>query len=142
MDELSLDYQPGRAFPRLVVAAALCRDGEVLISQRPQGKPGAGFWEFPGGKVEPGEGLEDALHRELEEELGVIVGEAQPVTFASDTQGQIVLLLFLCRAWEGEPAGKEGQTMSWVSLDELEQQKMLTLDEKMISPLRAILMRS
>jgi len=142
MDEMSLDPRLARGSPTLVVAAALWRDGKILISQRPQGKVGASFWEFPGGKVEPGEGLEDALRRELEEELGVIVSEAQPVSFATDTRADIVLLLFLCMTWDGEPAGKEGQTVKWIPLDELQQQEMLVMDEELISPLRAILTRS
>ena len=142
MEEWTLDPGLPRGVPQLVVAAALCRNGKILISQRPQEKPGAGFWEFPGGKVEPGEELEDALRRELEEELGVIAGEAQPVCSASDTRANILLRLFLCESWEGEPAGREGQAISWVSLDALEQREMLKLDDELVPHLRAILIRS
>ena len=124
------------------MAAALCRNGNILISRRPQGKPSAGFWEFPGGKIELGERPEEALRRELAEELGVDIAEAQPVCFATDSHARVVLLLFLCMAWDGEPAGKEGQTIKWVPLDKLEQQEMLGLDEKLFSPLRAALTRS
>ena len=142
MEEWTLDPGLPPGVPQLVVAAVFCRNGKILISQRPQEKPGAGFWEFPGGKMEPGEGLEGALHRELLEELGVDISEAHPVSFATDTRANIVLLLFLCTAWGGEPEGKEGQAIRWVSLGDLEQQEMLTLDEELISPLRAFLIRS
>ena len=142
MDELSFDGRPAGGCPTLVAAAALSRDGEVFISQRRQGKPGAGFWEFPGGRLEPTECPEEPVYRELKEELGVIVGSARPVTFATDSHARIVLLLFLCEVWEGEPTGREGQSISWVPLHELEQQEMLGLDEELISPLRAALTRS
>lgn len=121
----------------LVVAAALCQEGNVLISQRRAAKPGGCLWELPGGNVEPGEHPEEVLRLELEEELGVVVSDARPVTIATDTQGQIVLLLFVTTAWDGEPAGKEGQTIKWVPLTELGQQRMLTLDEELMTPLRA-----
>ena len=91
------------AFPTLVVAGSLCQDGKVLISQRQAGKPGAGLWEFPGGKLEPGETPEEALRRELEEELGVVISDADPISFATDTRAHIVLLLFACTTWAGEP---------------------------------------
>ena len=130
----------GRCLPTLVVAGALCQGGKVLITQRPEGKPRAFSWEIPGGKVEPGEAPDEALRRELEEELGIVVDDVHPVSFASDALH--VLLLFLCKAWEGEPAGKEGQAISWACLAELEQQKMLALDAEFLSPLRALMMRS
>ena len=103
----------------LVVAAALVDDeGRVLIAQRPQGKQLAGLWEFPGGKVEPGETPELALIRELEEELGIIVKKAclAPFVFASHTYDDFHLLmpLFLIRRWEGEPEAREHTAIKWV----------------------------
>ena len=140
MDAASPVGRDGRGFPLLVVAAALCQDDKVLISQRPAGKPHAGFWEYPGGKVEEGESPGGALRRELEEELGVVVRDPQPVSFTHDAH--IVLLLFACSAWTGNPEGKEGQTLKWVTLAQLEQLEMLALDQALIRPLRASVMRS
>ena len=109
-----------------------------MITQRPEGKPLAFFWEYPGGKVEPGEAPDEALRRELEEELGIVLDDAHPVTFASDELH--VLLLFYCAAWRGEPQGKEGQTLKWVAPAELEQHEMLPLDDALVHPLLEYLM--
>jgi 8-oxo-dGTP diphosphatase len=103
----------------LVVAAALVDDeGRVLIAQRPEGKQLAGMWEFPGGKVEPGETPEAALIRELEEELGIVVKKAclAPFVFASHTYEDFHLLmpLYLIRRWDGEPESKEHKAIKWV----------------------------
>ena len=103
----------------LVVACALVDpDGRVLISQRPEGKAMAGLWEFPGGKVEPGERPEGALIRELREELGIDVTEAclAPLTFASHGYPSFHLLmpLYVCRRWKGEIRPSEGQRVAWV----------------------------
>ena len=124
--------------PTLVAAGALCRGGKVLIQQRPEGKPGAGSWEFPGGKVEAGETPLLALQRELEEELGIIVTKADPVSFAVDAQ--FVLLLFACKEWTGDPTGKEGQPLMWVAPAALEHHAMLPLDEALVLPLREFMM--
>jgi 8-oxo-dGTP diphosphatase len=103
----------------LVVAVALVdTDGRVLIAQRPQGKNMAGLWEFPGGKVEAGERPEDALIRELAEELGIMVKEAclAPFTFASHTYDSFHLLmpLYVCRRWEGTPQSRHHAALKWV----------------------------
>ena len=128
-----------RGSPTLVVAAALCQGDQVLISQRPAGKrDSAGLWEFPGGKVEPGETPVDAVRRELEEELGVVICDADPISFAHDDR--LVLLLFACTAWAGVPAGKEGQSIKWVAPAELEQHEMPTLDVELVLPLREFMM--
>ena len=108
----------------LVSAVALIDiDGRVLIAQRPEGKSMAGLWEFPGGKVEPNETPEQALIRELEEELGINTWESclAPLTFASHAYESFHLLmpLFACRRWEGTPHAKEGQTLKWVRGNEL-----------------------
>ena len=103
----------------LVAACALIDpDGRVLVAQRPEGKSLAGLWEFPGGKVEPGERPEDALIRELHEELGITVREPclAPLTFASHTYEGFHLLmpLYLCRRWEGWVRPLENQCLRWV----------------------------
>lgn len=101
-----------------VVAAALIdRDGRVLVQLRPAGKAMAGLWEFPGGKVEPGETPEAALVRELEEELGIVVAEEAlaPLTFASaPLPGRhLLLLLYVCRAWGGVPQALDATALAW-----------------------------
>lgn len=103
----------------LVAAVALVdADGRVLIARRPEGKAMAGFWEFPGGKVEEGERPEAALIRELQEELGIDVAEAclAPLTFASHAYADFHLLmpLYVCRRWKGEMRAREGQELAWV----------------------------
>jgi 8-oxo-dGTP diphosphatase len=103
----------------LVVAAALVDpDGRALIAQRPAGKAMAGLWEFPGGKVEAGERPEDALIRELAEELGITVREPclAPFTFASHTYETFHLLmpLYVCRRWEGTPAPRHHAALKWI----------------------------
>src|SRR6201992_734787 len=103
----------------LVVAVALVDpDGRVLIAQRPAGKSMAGLWEFPGGKVETGERPEDALIRELAEELGITVKEPclAPFTFASHTYDAFHLLmpLYVCRRWDGVPQPRHHAVLKWV----------------------------
>ncbi|BAU88975.1 mutator mutT protein [Methylorubrum populi] len=103
----------------LVVAAALVdADGRVLMAQRPEGKALAGLWEFPGGKVEPGERPEETLIRELAEELGITVKEPclAPLTFASHAYPDFHLLmpLYICRRWDGNPQSREAQALRWV----------------------------
>src|ERR1041384_1347254 len=88
-----------------------------MLAQRPQGKPMAGLWEFPGGKVEAGETPEATLIRELEEELGIVVKEAclAPLTFASHTYPafHLAMPLYVCRRWDGTATAKEGQRLAW-----------------------------
>ena len=103
----------------LVAAVALVdADGRVLIARRPEGKPMAGLWEFPGGKVEAGERPETALIRELKEELGIDVSEAclAPLTFASHAYPDFHLLmpLYVCRRWQGMVTAREKQELAWV----------------------------
>ena len=113
--------EPGQPPLRLllVVAVALVDvDGRVLVSERPAGKQLAGLWEFPGGKVEPGERPEATLIRELAEELGIGVEEPclAPLTFASHAYPDFHLLmpLYICRRWTGTPQSMEGQALKWV----------------------------
>lgn len=101
-----------------VVAAALFDiEGRVLVQQRPPGKSMAGLWEFPGGKVEPGEGPEEALAREIYEELGIVVAERDllPGPFASEPLGEshLLLLLFLCSVWQGTPEPRHATEIAW-----------------------------
>ncbi len=121
----------------LVVACALIdADNRVLIGQRPQGKQLAGLWEFPGGKLEPGERPEPALIRELREELGIATQEAclAPLTFASHTYGDFHLLmpLYICRRWQGVVAAKEGQALRWVRVNRLRDYPMPPADIPLI----------
>lgn len=107
-----------------VVAAALIRDdGCILVQQRPVGKQMAGLWEFPGGKVEPGETPEAALVREIDEELGVRLDPAalKPLTFASEAldDRHLLLLLYATRLWEGEPRALDASAIRWVTIDEM-----------------------
>ncbi len=125
----------------LVAAVALIdRDGRVLLSQRPEGKAMAGLWEFPGGKVEPGETPEHALIRELEEELGIDTWESclAPLTFASHSYEAFHLLmpLFACRKWQGRPEGREGQALAWVRPNRLRDYPMPPADLPLIPILR------
>jgi 8-oxo-dGTP diphosphatase len=128
----------------LVAACALVdADGRVLIAQRPPGKTMAGLWEFPGGKVEAGERLEDSLIRELEEELGIVVKEAclAPLTFASHAYPDFHLLmpLFVCRRWEGTVTPREGQSLAWVRPNRLRDYPMPPADEPLVSHLTTLL---
>lgn len=124
----------------LVVAAALIdADGRVLIAQRPQGKQLAGLWEFPGGKVDPGERPEQSLIRELAEELGITVKEdcLAPLTFTSHAYEDFHLLmpLYVCRRWEGMVQSREGQALKWVRARNLRDYPMPPADEPLLPAL-------
>jgi 8-oxo-dGTP diphosphatase len=128
----------------LVAAVALIDgDGRILIAQRPPGKSLAGLWEFPGGKVDPGETPEGALVRELREEIGIEVEEAclGPFTFASHSYEKFHLLmpLYLCRVWQGTPAPQEGQVLKWVRVGELDAHPMPPADIPLVAMLRDFL---
>ena len=128
----------------LVVAVALIDvDGRVLIAQRPEGKQMAGLWEFPGGKVEPGERPEAALIRELREELGIEVSESclAPFVFASHAYDSFHLLmpLYLCRRWDGVVAAREHDALAWVKPDKLSAYPMPPADEPLVAWLRDLL---
>jgi 8-oxo-dGTP diphosphatase len=128
----------------LVAACALVDgDGRVLIGQRPPGKALAGLWEFPGGKVEPGETPEGALIRELKEELGVDVNTAclAPFVFASHTYEDMHLLmpLFLCRRWDGFVQPLEHAALAWVRPERMGDYPMPPADEPLVSYLRDFL---
>ena len=125
----------------LVSAVALVDlDGRVLLSQRPKGKKMAGLWEFPGGKVEVNESPENALIRELEEELGVVTWGSclAPLTFASHKYKSFHLLmpLFICRRWEGIPYPKEQQNLRWVLPIDMKDYPMPAADYPIVPILR------
>jgi len=125
----------------LVSAVALIdADGRVLLAQRPEGKSMAGLWEFPGGKVEPGETPEAALIRELHEELGIDTQESclAPLTFASHAYESFHLLmpLFACRRWQGVVRGRENQALEWVRPNRLREYPMPPADLPLIPVLR------
>jgi 8-oxo-dGTP diphosphatase len=128
--------------PLLVVAAVALIDGDdrVLLAQRPEGKSMAGLWEFPGGKLEAGETPEDALCREIKEELDVELCRTclAPFNFASHAYEKFHLLmpLYVCRTWEGEIDPREGQTIKWVTGIELSRHPMPPADEPIIPWLR------
>lgn len=125
----------------LVAAVALIDpEGRVLLAQRPAGKPMEGLWEFPGGKIDPGETPEVALIRELQEELGIDTWQSclAPLTFASHSYPDFHLLMpvFACRKWDGIVTGREGQALKWVRPQELKTYPMPEADRPLIPILR------
>ncbi|MEL6233202.1 MAG: 8-oxo-dGTP diphosphatase MutT [Pseudomonadota bacterium] len=125
----------------LVAACALIdADGRVLLAQRPEGKSMAGLWEFPGGKVEPGETPEACLIRELAEELGIDTWESclAPLSFASHSYPSFHLLmpLYVCRKWQGVVTGREGQALAWVRAARLRDYAMPPADLPLIGHLQ------
>jgi len=130
----------------LVAACALIdADGRILMSQRPAGKSHAGLWEFPGGKIEGGEGPEQAIRRELWEELGVepCIRCLQPFNFASHEYEdfQLLMPLFLCRQWDGMVRPKEGQKIRWVFPDRICDLDLVPADIPLAQELRDRLVR-
>ncbi|WP_085910123.1 8-oxo-dGTP diphosphatase MutT [Kiloniella majae] len=128
----------------LVAAAALVdSDGRILLAQRPEGKSMAGLWEFPGGKVDPGETPEQALVRELKEELDIDTRSSclAPIAFASHSYDDFHLLmpLFVCRIWEGNITALEGQEFAWVRPVRLRDYPMPPADEPLVALLRDLL---
>ncbi len=131
---------PGLTPPELIlVAAGVLRDasGRVLIAQRPDGKHAAGFWEFPGGKIQAGESPLQALCRELAEEIGIVVSAATPLmTFRHSYPERVVeLQVFEVSHYSGEPRGLEGQALRWVAVDALGSVGLLEADQ----PIAAVL---
>jgi 8-oxo-dGTP diphosphatase len=128
----------------LVVACALIDpDGRVLLAQRPSGKSMGGLWEFPGGKIEPGETPEETLIRELSEELGITVKEAclAPFAFASHAYPDFHLLmpLYVCRRWDGTPQALEHSALKWVWPKDMHRYAMPPADLPLIPMLRDLL---
>ena len=131
--------------PLLLVAACALVDGDgrVLLARRPEGKKMAGLWEFPGGKLNPGETPEAALIRELREELGIEVAGNCLAAFAFASHGyatfHLLMPLYLCRRWRGTPQGREGQTLAWVRPDKLADYPMPAADRPLVPLLRDFL---
>ena len=128
----------------LVAACALVdKDGRVLLARRPEGKAMAGLWEFPGGKIADGETPEQALIRELDEEIGIETDASclAPIAFASCDSGDFHLLmpLFVCRKWKGTPAAKEHQALKWVRPGNLLDFEMPPADRPLAAQLRDFL---
>ena len=134
----------------LVSAVALIdRDGRVLMAQRPECKPMAGLWEFPGGKIEPGETPEIALIRELDEELGINTAASclAPLSFASHSYGpsdnrpafHLLMMLYVCRRWRGRPQPIEGGALKWVRPQQLRDYPMPEADIPLIAALQDLL---
>lgn len=148
-----MDHEPGpcwqpapsTSLPLLLVAAVALvdSDGRILLARRPPGKAMAGLWEFPGGKLQPGETPEAALVRELREELGIDTAASclAPLTFASHRYEQFHLLmpLFVCRVWQGTPRPLEGQSLAWVRVNALADWPMPPADIPLIAMLRDLL---
>jgi 8-oxo-dGTP diphosphatase len=128
--------ESGRPLLLVAACALIDADGRVLITQRPEGKTLGGLWEFPGGKVEPGETPEQAVIRELREEIGVETREAclAPLTFASHSYADFHLLmpLFVCRRFEGIPTPREVQAVKWVKPLRLREYPMPPADAPLI----------
>lgn len=124
----------------MAAVALIDPDGRVLIAQRPEGKAMAGLWEFPGGKIEPGESPEAALIRELHEELGIDTWASclAPLTFASHAYDDFHLLmpLFACRRWEGIARPREHAALKWVGVRDLPAYPMPAADRPLIAVLR------
>ncbi len=137
------EAEPARPIVLVAAVALVDRDGRVLIAKRPEGKAMAGLWEFPGGKVDPGETPETALIRELDEELGIQVPARclAPLTFASHAYDEFHLLmpLYVCRNWDGIVAAREGQDLKWVRPMRLGDYDMPPADAPLVAMVRDLL---
>jgi 8-oxo-dGTP diphosphatase len=134
------DPRAGLPLLTVVAVALLDADNRILLTQRPEGKPMAGLWEFPGGKVHAGETPEAALIRELHEELGIDIRAScvAPLTFASHSYEKFHLLmpLYVCRQWRGKLTAKENQKMAWVRASALRDYPMPPADVPLIAILQ------
>lgn len=143
LERATWPMKPTKRIITVVAVALIDADGRVLLAQRPEGKNLAGFWEFPGGKIEAGETPEAALIRELHEELGIDVKASclAPLTFASHSYENFHLLmpLYVCRRWQGIVSSKEGQKLAWARPHQLKDYPMPPADEPLIPMLLDLL---
>ena len=139
-DAPARDVVPGRPVVLVAAAALVDVDGRVLLCRRPEGKAMAGLWEFPGGKVDAGETPEQALVRELHEELAIDTKDSclAPLAFASHPYDDFHLLmpLFACRVWQGTPQAREGQALAWVRPARLADYEMPPADLPLVALIR------
>ena len=137
------DKMASSAIQLISAVALIDSDGRVLLAERPEGKIFAGYWEFPGGKIETGETPEAALVRELDEELGVDTKDSclAPLGFVSHPNGthHMVLLLYVCRKWSGRPQPKEGGQLKWVAPARLRDFEMPPANKELISVIQDLL---
>lgn len=122
----------------VVAGAVIDAAGRVLIAQRPPGKHLAGGWEFPGGKLEPGEARASGLARELAEELGISIGYPRPLIRVRHTYpyGEVLIDMWVVKSYSGEPQGLDGQALKWLSQEELEKAELLPADGPIVRALR------
>ncbi len=134
---------PASKFLMVTAAAMIDGDGRVLVQQRPPGTAMAGLWEFPGGKIEPGETPEAALVRELDEELGIVVDHSclAPAAFASEALGErhLLLLLYALRKWQGIPVARHATALQWLRPVQLHALAMPPADRPLIGLLEALI---
>ena len=135
-----MSYKPALIVPAI---ALVDTDNRILLARRPQGKDFAGYWEFPGGKIEKGETPEDALIREIREELGVETKDSclAPVSFASHSYEDfhLILLLYICRRWQNTPEALEGGEIKWVRANRLRDYLMPPANDEFIAVLQDLL---
>jgi mutator protein MutT len=122
----------------VVAGAVIDAAGRVLIAQRPPGKHLAGGWEFPGGKLEPGEARATGLERELREEIGIVIRDPRPLIRVRHTypSGEVLIDMWVVRSYSGSPRGLDGQALEWLSQDELERAELLPADGPIVRALR------
>jgi 8-oxo-dGTP diphosphatase len=133
-----LSARSPRPVIHVVAAAVIDAEGRVLIAQRPPGKHLAGVWDFPGGKLEPGEKREAGLARELKEELGISIEAPRPLIQVSHSypSRDVLLDVWVVKSYSGEPCGLDGQALRWCTLEELEQAELLPADGPIVKALR------
>jgi len=133
-----LNPDPARLATHVVAAAVTQASGRVLIAQRPPGRHLAGGWEFPGGKLDPGEDRRAGLARELREELGITISTPRPLIRVRHTYdyGGVLIDMWVVRHYSGEPSGLDGQALRWVSQEELEAVELLPADGPIVAALR------
>ena len=125
INTLAVEQEPSSSRPVVEVAVGVLLDGAgaVLLGRRPVGKPYAGYWEFPGGKIESGETLFTALSRELQEEIDVCIDDADEFMVLEHDYPHAYVRLHIClvRSWQGQPRGLENQALGWLNIKSIDQ---------------------